>query len=118
MTLCQMYIGAVFSTNLELLKHTLVSLNQTPLVLNSKKDSCKLNYKITQTKLQYNSHDPKAQVMRDGSNSFLHLGLFVVILMTSSFCGAFSFVEPLLNSESASGSKAQELSRSGPLSFI
>jgi hypothetical protein len=56
--------------------------------------------------------------MTDGSNSFLRLGLFVVILMTSSFCGAFSFVEPLLNSESASGSKARELIQSGPLSFI
>jgi len=59
----------------------------------------------------------------DGSDCFLRLDLLVVILIRSSFCSTFSFVEPLdccllLDSESASGSKARELSRSWPLSFI
>lgn len=58
----------------------------------------------------------------DGSDCFFRLGL-LVILIRSSFCGAFSFVEPLvccllLDSESPSGSKARELRRSWPLSFI
>ena len=57
------------------------------------------------------------------AQTFFRLGLLVVILIRSSFCGAFSFVEPLvccllLDSESPSGSKARELRRSWPLSFI